>query len=28
MIIPSSRYGDQMFIPQEADIVAAVKELF
>jgi pyruvate/2-oxoglutarate/acetoin dehydrogenase E1 component len=28
MIIPSSRYADQLFIPQESDIVAAVKELF
>ena len=27
-IIPSSRYGDQLVIPQEADIVQAVKELF
>jgi pyruvate/2-oxoglutarate/acetoin dehydrogenase E1 component len=28
VIIPSSRYGDQLVIPQEADIVRAVKELF
>jgi pyruvate dehydrogenase E1 component beta subunit len=28
VIIPSSRYADQLFIPQEPDIVAAVKELF
>jgi pyruvate dehydrogenase E1 component beta subunit len=28
VIIPSSRYADQLFIPQESDIVAAVKELF
>lgn len=28
MVIPSSRYADQMVIPQEADIVKGVKELF
>jgi pyruvate/2-oxoglutarate/acetoin dehydrogenase E1 component len=28
VIIPSSRYGDQLFIPQESDLVAAVKDLF
>jgi pyruvate/2-oxoglutarate/acetoin dehydrogenase E1 component len=27
-IIPSSRYGDQLVIPQEIDIIKAVKELF
>lgn len=27
MIIPSSRYADQMVIPQEADIIKTVKEL-